>query len=251
MRSAPRTCFGWLNLLSGRWALQLLQGTPTQIKERLATVIAFRLLADRERIFEGSDSVCAVVSLDELLRVTGKEGLSTSEGWAADFFHKGVASDDLLLLRCLCREKGGSGCMRRVIEVKYSESVPPVEKAYAQVVATQKLLNHMFATGGAGRSFRARVLAKLVKSYVSRLAAYQHLPSDIASDPRYIQALNAVGSGDFDFIAAFHRDGYMLVGDFISVEPTNRTALHQPQPSRAKAARGSAGYELAARSSKP
>jgi hypothetical protein len=220
----------WLNLISGRWALQLLRETPTQVRERLGSVVAFRLLARREDIFQPEHALSLVVSLDELLRVTGKEGLATSEGWADAFALTGKASDDLLLVHVPLDFHERPSVHARVIEVKYSEGVAPVNTAWEQINATQKLLVRMFATGGPGHAFRARVLAKLIKSYVSRLAAYGLLDRDILRDERVVKVLDYVAAGDFAFHASFKRDGRELIGDFVSVEPNYLDPLHQPGP---------------------
>jgi hypothetical protein len=220
----------WLNLISGRWALQLLRETPTQVRERLGSVVAFRLLARRENIFNSDRAISLVVSLDELLRVTGKEGLATSEGWAHAFALTGKATDDLLLVHVPLESDDRPLIHARVIEVKYSEGVAPVSTAWEQINATQKLLARMFATGGPGHLFRARVLAKLIKSYASRLSSYGLLDRDILRDPRVVQVLDHIASGEFDFFATFARDGRELIGDFVSVEPNYLDPLHQPGP---------------------
>jgi len=221
----------WLNLLSGRWALRLLREPGTAVKERLGAVVAFRMLAVRERLF-GTDraALSLVISLDELLRVTGKEGLKISEGLAAAAGHKGAASDDLLLLRVPLEFEDRVLVSGRVIEVKYSEGTAPVDKAWTQVDQTQQLLDLMFGTKGPGRPFRGRVLSKLIRSYVSRLAAFGLLDREIETDPRFVRALDCIGAGDYEFTTEFTRDGVRLIGDFISVEPNHEVPLYQAAP---------------------
>jgi hypothetical protein len=220
----------WLNLLSGRWALQLLQETPTQIKERLGAVIAFRMLALRERIFDTEDTLFLVISLDELLRVTPKEGLALQEGWAAEFGHSGAASDDLLVLRVPLDFDERPVVHFRTIEVKYSEGAPPTDKAWEQLAQTHRLLELMFATRGPGRQFRGRVLAKLIRTYVSRLTSYGLLKTGVETDSRFVRALDSIGAGDFDFAPVFFRSGTAVVGDFMSIEPNYDEPVYEAEP---------------------
>jgi hypothetical protein len=221
----------WLNLLSGRWALRLLREEPTDVKERLAAVVAYRMLAERENLFaEPEVSLSLVVTLDELLRVTGKEGLKTSEGLAAASGHRGVASDDLLLLRIALDWLERPTVFARVIEVKYSEGAAPKDKAWSQVNGTQQALNEIFSPIGPGRPFRGRMLSKLIRSYVSRLAAFGLLDRGLDNTSQFIQTLDRIGEGDYNFEPVFRRDGALLIGDFISVEPNYEEPLYQAAP---------------------
>jgi hypothetical protein len=221
----------WLNLLSGRWALRLLSEPDTAVKERLGAVVAFRFLATREHLFDrGAAVLSLVVSLDELLRVTGKEGLKTSEGLAAAAGLRGGASDDLLLLRIPLQVEERTPVFGRVIEVKYSEGAPATEKAWGQVDQTQRLLERMFGTEGPGKPFRGRVLSKLIRSYVSRLGAFGLLDRELERDHQFISAIDRIGTGEFAFKCDFTRDGVSLIGDFISVEPNHESPLYQAAP---------------------
>lgn len=221
----------WLNLLSGRWALRLLREPESAVKERLGAVVAYRMLAVRESLFDDTNSALSlVISLDELLRVTGKEGLKTTEGLAALFDHHGPASDDLLLLRVPFDWYERPQLFARVVEVKYAEGAPPTDKAWTQIDQTQQLLERIFAPTGPGRPFRGRVVSKLIRSYVSRLAAFGLLAHDLESRERFISTLDRIGCGEYDFVATFNRDGVPLIGDFISIEPNYEVPLYQPAP---------------------
>ncbi len=221
----------WLNLLSGRWALRLLREPDTAVKERLGAVVAYQMIAVREKLFDvTSDALSLVISLDELLRVTGKEGLRTTEGLAAMFEHKGRASDDLLLLRVPFDWQERPKLFARVIEVKYSEGAPTTDKAWNQIDQTQRLLERIFGSTGPGRPFRGRVLSKLIRSYVSRITAFGLLDQNVERSERFIETLDNVGSGDYEFMPTFSRDGVSLIGDFISIEPNYEVPLYQPAP---------------------
>lgn len=221
----------WLNLLSGRWALRLLKEPDTAVKERLGAVVAYRMLMLREHIYSDvSESVTVVISLDEILRVTPKEGLKTGEGLAAAFQFKGSASDDLLLLRISLNWDKRPTVYARVIEVKYSEGTAPVGNAWKQVNATQDLLQRVFGRNGPGRPFRGRMLSKLVRSYVSRLQAFGLLDRELDQTSSFIRTMDHIGAGDYEFKTTFYRNETPLLGDFVSVEPNYEVPIYQGDP---------------------
>lgn len=210
----------WLNVLSGRWAIELLRQSPTELRERLGAVVAFRFLAARERAFEETGVLSLVISLDELLRVTGKEGLALTEGWAQEFGLTGEASDDFLLARMPLDYQERPRIHGRLIEVKYTETSPPNDKAWRQIVATHKLLSMMFGDESMpGRLFRGRALSKIIQTYASRMRAYGLIAPDLVEEPSLRNALDAIGDGEFEFVMTSWRGGQALLGDFFSVEP--------------------------------
>jgi hypothetical protein len=221
----------WLNLLSGRWALRLLKEPDANVKERLGAVVAYRLLVVREGIYsDTSDFVSVVISLDEILRVTGKEGLKTTQGLAKEFGLTGGASDDLLLLRVGLRWDAQPTLNARVIEVKYSEGAPPVGDAWKQVSATQEFLQQLFGAEGPGRPFRGRMLSKLIRSYVSRLQAFGLLDPQLDQASNFVRTMDSIGAGDYDFVSEFKRSGKQVTGDFVSVEPNYEVPVYQGDP---------------------
>ena len=221
----------WLNILSGRWALELLRDSAFDSRERLAAVVAFRLLAVRERVFDDRDVLAVVVSLDELIRITPKERLSLKAGWAAQFGHTGETSDDFLLLRVPLTGNPEPVITGRLIEVKYEDAARRTDKAWRQLKNSHSLVSRLFVDADyPGRLFRARTLARLVDAYAARLAAYGLVSPGVQHEPRYREVLDRVGRGEFTFDLAFERGGQSLIGDFISVEPRYSEPIYAGEP---------------------
>lgn len=221
----------WLNVISGRWALGLLHDSPAAVRERLGSVMAFRFLVDRELAFSDPDILQVVVSLDEVLRVTGKEGLPTSAGLAAEFGHSGEASDDFLVLRLpLVSDTEPVVLGARVVEVKYAEGGADVEKAARQVRNTRGFVERVFGEESRpGRLFRGRALATLIETYVARLDAFGLLSVD-RDDDRLLRALDAVGDGTYRLQLAFQRDTSQLAGDVFTIEPNYELPVYVAPP---------------------
>ena len=60
-----------LNLISGRWGIEMLRTQATCCAARLATVLAAQALEQSDELHDREGHVTIVIALDELLRATG------------------------------------------------------------------------------------------------------------------------------------------------------------------------------------
>ena len=84
--------------ISGRWGLEMLRTSENVLRGRLATALAAQVLEHAEGLHLDAHTLNLVIALDELLRVSGGEGLPIKQGWAAKLGATGGGSDDLLIL---------------------------------------------------------------------------------------------------------------------------------------------------------
>lgn len=210
-----------LNLISGRWGLELLRTPDNVLRGRLATALTAQVLEQVDELYADPAVLTLIVALDELLRVTGAEGLPTKAGWAAKAGLKGRASDDLLILTVPLTSDGSPRLTGRIIEVKYRSSPgSSAETAATQLNATHRLLSETLgADNQPGRTMQGRHLAKLILGYASRHVAYG-VRSQHPAITTGTRALNRIAAGDYDLDLQIHRSGKVLAGDYVSVEPT-------------------------------
>jgi hypothetical protein len=217
-----------LNLISGRWGIEMLQTEDNKLRGRLATVIAAQALEEAERYHEDSNILTMVIALDELLRATGAEGLPVSQGWLAKSGRKGGGSDDLLILSIPL----GAGIPRlrgRIVEVKYRSVVgTSPDEAADQIRNTFDLLETLLcATAEPGRSFQGRHLAKLILRYTGRHTTYGIGGSRPAVSSA-TEALSHIALGEYELDLNTFAPGTDLIGDFVSVEPKfNESAVER------------------------
>ena len=218
-----------LNLISGRWGLEMLSTEANVLRGRLATALAAQVLEQVESLHRDPTVLTLIVSLDELLRVTGGERLPLSEGWAAKAGKKGKFSDDLLLLT-VPLASGRPQLRGRIVEVKYRTGPgTSIETAAEQLKATHALLSELLVgEEQPGREFQGRHLAKLILRYASRHVAYG-LKSGQPVLKSGAEALSRIAAGEYDLDLNLHRSGKVLVGDYISVEPGLDDAFLAPQ----------------------
>lgn len=208
-----------LNLVSGRWGIEMLQTDDNKLRGRLATVIAAEALEDAERHHDDPGHLTMVIALDELLRATGAEGLPMSEGWLARSGRRGGASDDLLIL-VIPLEPGVPRLVGRIVEVKYrSDLGTSPDQAAEQIKKTHDLLQHILAGGAQpGRLFQGRHLAKLILRYSGRHMTYGVGGSRPAVS-RATEALAHIAQGLYELDLTGFTEAPDLLGDFVSVEP--------------------------------
>ena len=211
-----------LNLISGRWGLEMLRTPDNSLRGRLATAIAAQVIEQSEKLHSDPSVLNLVVALDELLRVSGGEGLSLSRGWAVrGKLDGGNASDDLLIL-AIPLNSGRATIQGRIVEVKYrsgSGGGANADDAAKQLKNTHNLLTRVLVSDAQpGRAFQGRRLAKLILRYLGRHVAYG-LESEHPALSDGLGTLSQIASGDYDFILEIDRGGKTLIGDYVSVEP--------------------------------
>lgn len=232
--SAAEGLIRTLNLISGRWGLEMLRTSETVLRARLATALAAQVIEQTERIHNDPTALTLIVALDELLRVTGSEGLPTSEGWAAKAGVQGGGSDDLLLLRVPIGE-GRPKLTGRIIEVKFrsTSAGASTEDAASQISKTYKLLKTVLGKeDGPGREFQGRHLAKLILRYASRHIAYG-VRSGHPITLTGTEALSRIAKGDYELDLNINRGGKTLQGDYVSVQPSDNDSSLSPQVANA------------------
>lgn len=208
-----------LNLISGRWGIEMLRTDDNTLRARLATVIAAQALEEAERHHDDPSSVTMVIALDELLRATGGEGLPLRSGWLAKSGRTGGGSDDLFILTVPLGE-GRPRLRGRVVEVKYRSAVgTSPDEAAAQIAKTYHLLREVLcAEDEPGRSFQGRHLAKLILRYTGRHHSYG-VGGTRPAISSATAALTRVALGDYDLDIEIEAPDGSLLGDFVSVEP--------------------------------
>jgi hypothetical protein len=218
-----------LNMISGRWGLEMLRTPDNVLRGRLATALTAQVLEQVEDLHRDPNTLTLVVALDELLRVTGAEGLPLKEGWAAKTGMKGGGSDDLLLLT-VPLGSGRPQLKGRIVEVKYrSGAGASPEIAAEQLKATHDALTALLSSDAEpGRQFQGRHLAKLILRYASRHVVYG-LRSEHPAITSGTETLSRIAAGDYDLNFGIHRNGKTFVGDYVSVEPSLRDATLEAQ----------------------
>jgi hypothetical protein len=208
-----------LNMISGRWGLEMLRTSENVLRGRLATALAAQVLEHSEGLHADARTLNLVIALDELLRVSGGEGLALKQGWAAKLGVTGGGSDDLLILT-VPLGAGRPQLSGRIVEVKYrSGAGASVEGAAKQLQLTHDILTRLLVGDGQpGRSFQGRHLAKLILRYASRHIAYGVLSGHPVTKSG-TEALSRIAAGDYDLDLTIYRDGKELRGDYVSVEP--------------------------------
>jgi hypothetical protein len=233
--SAAENLIRTLNLISGRWGLEMLRTSDNVLRGRLATALTAQVLEQSDGLHTDPMTLTLIVALDELLRVTGSEGLPTSEGWAAKSGTKGGASDDLLLLS-VPLGAGRPKLSGRIIEVKFRSSAASasVDDAASQILATHKLLSAVLVSEDQpGREFQGRHLAKLILRYAGRHIAYgvrSGQPLTLSGT----ESLSRIAKGDYDLDLNIYRAGKTLYGDYVSVQPTDDDPSLIPQMTTAE-----------------
>jgi hypothetical protein len=217
-----------LNLISGRWGLEMLRTTDNVLRGRLATALAAQVLEQADELHGNPSVLTLVVALDELLRVTGGEGLALKQGWAAKAGKTGGASDDLLFLTVPLKS-GRPQLHGRIVEVKYRSAVgASAEAAAEQLQKTYDLLGELLADEREpGRLFQGRHLAKLILRYASRHVVYG-LRAEHPAVTSGSEALTRIAAGDYDLDFLIQRHGETLCGDYVSVEPALTDASLAP-----------------------
>lgn len=220
-----------LNLISGRWGLELLRTSDTALRGRLGLALAAQVIEEADNLHRDSTVLTLIVSLDELLRVTGAEGLSLKEGWVKKIGKTGKFSDDLLFLTVPLNDDRPQ-LRGRIVEVKYRTGQgTSSEEAASQIKATHELLHQLLvSTDEPGRSFQARHLTKLILRYASRHVAYG-LSSEHPAIVAASRTLSQIASGAYDLDLDIKRDGKQLFGDYVSVEPGLDDSSLVPQAS--------------------
>ncbi|MDQ3823763.1 MAG: hypothetical protein M3321_11055, partial [Actinomycetota bacterium] len=202
-----RRILNLLNSVSGRWALRLLHDNPERIRERIGTVAAIATLKDIDRSFDRADGAGVLLPLEELFDLLPKNGIPRPDS---------RSTDDLLYVWVPYGEK--RPVLRgRLLEVKYrSRGGPELAEARQEIENTEDWLSGVFNGNGPGRLFRARDLADVLRSSVSRGTAFG-LNEEI-DRAGFESALERVASGDYHLEFAFWVGGQRLIGDVISVE---------------------------------
>ncbi len=218
-----------LNLVSGRWGLEMLETRPDELRARLATALAVQVIEQSEGLQKDPHVLNLVIALDELVRVTGAVGLPTSDGWAQKIGMEGGGCDDLLVLT-VPLATGRPQLRGRIIEVKYrTTDAASAKDAAAQIKATHELLEKILVSESEpGRQFQGRRLAKLILQYTGRHVAYG-LRSDRPAVTSATGAISQIAGGNYDLSLEISRDGRQLCGDYVSVEPTRVSGSLDPQ----------------------
>lgn len=211
-----------LNLISGRWGLEMLRTPDNSLRGRLATALAVQVIEQSEKLHSDTSVLNLVIALDELLRVSGGEGLSLKPGWAAKGkLDGGNASDDLLILTIPLNSTRAT-IHGRIVEVKYRSGAgggASADDAAKQLKNTHNLLTRVFISDAQpGRVFQGRRLAKLILRYLGRHVAYG-LESEHPALSNGSRILTQIASGEYEFNLETIRDGKSLIGDYLSVEP--------------------------------
>ena len=208
-----------LNMISGRWGLEMLRTSENVLRGRLATALAAQVLEHSEGLHADAHTLNLVIALDELLRVSGGEGLPLKQGWAAKLGVTGGGSDDLLILT-VPLAAGRPQLSGRIVEVKYrSGAGASVDDAAKQLQQTHDILTRLLVSNSQpGRSFQGRHLAKLILRYASRHAAYGVVSGHPVTKSG-TEALSRIAAGDYDLDLTVYRDDNELCGDYVSVEP--------------------------------
>ncbi len=219
-----------LNLVSGRWGLEMLETGPDELRARLATALAVQVIEQSEGLQTDPGALNLVIALDELLRVTGAVGLPLSDGWAQKAGMKGGGCDDLLVLT-VPLASGRPQLRGRIIEVKYRTTMDSTSAKVAaeQIKKTHERLEKILVSESEpGRQFQGRRLAKLILQYTGRHVAYG-LHSDRPAVTAATEPISRIASGDYDLTLEISRDGRQLCGDYVSVEPTRVNGSLDPQ----------------------
>lgn len=217
-----------MNLISGRWGIEMLHTPASMLRARLATVLAAQAIEASDRLHDQPGQVTIVVALDELLRATGAEGLRVDEGWLAKAGKRGGGSDDLFILSVPLGD-GRPQMLGRIVEVKFRKDVgnSPAEAA-KQIERTHNLLTDLLVSESQpGRAFQGRHLAKLILQYTGRHVSYG-VRSGQPAISSGTEALTRIAAGDYDLRLDITRGGARLLGDFVSVEPTYSGAAVKP-----------------------
>ncbi|MFC9280215.1 FtsK/SpoIIIE domain-containing protein [Streptomyces collinus] len=211
-----------LNGASGRWSLDLLRASASNVAERVGTIAAVSLLDSGDRTLGlledgGVRTAGLLVPLDELFAALPKRGLPRPPA---------PACDDLLQVWLPLGRPGHLRISARLIEVKYrSSGVPSLDEARTQLERTVEWLERIFNTDGPGRSFRARDLSDLLRSATARANAFglgEHIPTSEVE-----QALLALYDGDFSLDLSYTMGGSPRRGALISIEGQNTSAMWQ------------------------
>lgn len=222
--SAAQRTLRILNLLSGRWALRLVNTSDTTVRERLGNVLAFEYLNHEEDsvgVTGDRQALRLVMSLEEFLRLTPAIGLPLKHG-----LHRKIkgeiagGSDDLFLVTIERPDENGNVTVRgRIIEVKYGTS--DVYKGVDQVIKTFATMNKLF--GSPRRSdwlLRATDLASFIHSNISRYVNYGFITDEQLHDFGYYSEIYpALTNGRFSIHFTYPDDdsGQELVGDVINL----------------------------------
>lgn len=212
-----------LNLLSGRWALRLIDAADTTVREKLANTLVFQYLRHVEKVIGTSDdgrTISLALSLEDFLRRTPAVGLPLQGGMVAKMRGKGPGSDDLLLVT-LHKPEGHEPIKisGRIIEVKYGTS--DHKKGARQVTQTfDWLAEWLGEPHRTDRLLRSADLARYIQSYVDRYLSFGLITSDdLDSLDYYTGIYPAIINGDFR-ITFKYKDpvsGIDLIGDVIQL----------------------------------
>jgi|GEM_PF-3199469 len=196
-----------LEAVSGRWALQLLRRTGTEVRERMGTACAVHVLDRLEEIFaadqRGHDvrpQVTVLVALEEMLSGRPSHG-----------------PDDLLAMRVI---DSGPGSPVRIqmtpLVVKFSgQGQGDYADGAERITEVGRQMADKFGLADSARQFRGRDLAELIRAASTRNSAFG---LGVPLDGNARSMLSRVSTGDYEIGIGHWRGGQPRIGAVVSVE---------------------------------
>ena len=225
--AALRRVLQLLNSVSGRWALDLLHRSDSEILQKIGFVTAIAVLEQLEGCLgTHQDGTAVLVPLDELVTRRPRGGLPRFS-LPVDL-PDGRMCDDLLVL-WVPRDAGGTGPVTvrgAVVEVKYASSGRgDADEARAEIERTRQWLHKAFNVEGPSRAFRARDLAELITAAAARAGTFDlgRRAEPAALEP----TLARVARGDYQLDLSHWRGGSLRTGIVTSVEAESGIAASQ------------------------
>ncbi|MFD8421070.1 FtsK/SpoIIIE domain-containing protein [Streptomyces sp. NPDC059466] len=219
-----RSLMSLLESVSGRWALQIVQRPRNKVLERAGTACAIRYLQTVEQALDPAPGLRAVVSLEELIPSFPQAGIPRR--LAATRRKRDAMCDDLLLASVLPRNGQPPLVQMTVTEIKFWSEAPDYSAAAAQVEESIQWLASRFRDPGPLKDLRGRELAELIRSAVTRNAAFglSGAPREDAEN-----LLQQVAAGHYEISFGHWRNGSYRRGMVVSVERNTPGSLSLSQ----------------------